>query len=204
MHLYTRKDKQKVQIKNASMKYAIRTCNLPDSSSVLVALTVAILNDRYALPHPLDELHNLPQASHMRLLAHPLIARPTMDSERVDARIHDALNERKCVLLRGQEADLRREADLARESRAEGTEDRAEAVGVREECCAHAGVCGEGLGAAAVEVDAGDVGQDGGCCLDGECGVGGAELEDEEGPFEGVCGEDGFGLSFVGDDACDS
>jgi hypothetical protein len=44
----------------------------------------------------------------------------------------------------------------------------------------------EGFGAAAVEVDPGDVGLDGEGGFEGEFGVGGTELEDEVGLFDWV------------------
>lgn len=125
-----------------------------------------------------------------------------MHRQRRHPRLHDTLHELQRVLLARQQPDLRRHRDLRGQRRTERGKDRAERIGVREQRGAHARVCREGLGAAAVEVDACDVLLDGLGGFDCELGVGRADLVDEEGLLDGVRCEDRARLAVVGDDTC--
>ena len=167
---------------------------------VLVANTVPVLNHRNVLAHALHKVHDLLQPLDEGLVPRAHVPRPAVHREAADPRVDDALDELQRVLLRRQEANLRRDADLWRHGRAEGGEDRAEQVRVAQQRRTHARVRGEWLRAAAVEVDARDVVHDHARGLHCYLGVRGADLVDEKGLLDGVACEDGFGFAQVGYD----
>ena len=97
-----------------------------------------------------------------------------MNCQVLDPRLADPLDEGERVRLVGQEPDLAR--DGHREGADEAGEDCTELVGGREEAGAGTVVRRERLGAAAVEVNAGDVLLDRQRRLDGEIWIGRTDL----------------------------
>ncbi|KAI3482270.1 hypothetical protein L1887_55103 [Cichorium endivia] len=168
---------------------------------------VAVAYDGDGAPHlgreGVDVVDDLAEAVEQRGLARTHVLGAAVDGEAFDgAGAYDLVDELDGSLLGGQQADLARDGDVGWSGSTHGLERVAQQDGGGEHVGAHARVGGEGLGAAAVEVDGGDVvglrdDLDG---LVGEIRVGAAELVHEIGAFDGVAREDLLVLLEVFDD----
>ena len=178
---WMRREDGRVRLGSRGDHDGIRTGYRAYSTRILEADAVAVLDDRDVAPKALDKVYDLLEAVDEGALARAHVARAAVDREAVDARVDDALHESERVLLRREQADLRGDGDASGEFASEGGKDGAKKIRVRQKGGAHARMGREGLRAAAVELDTGDIVHDQARGLHSKVRIGRANLENKVG-----------------------